>query len=80
MRLEVFREWLRLLSARLFSMFQFLRIFRMKGGLLSISLQVTTILGLYLMTGFRSSRSRLVRAHSSLHNSLYLSFSQVKVF
>ncbi len=59
MRFEVFREWLRLLSARLFSMFLCLRMFRMRRGLLNISLQVTTIRGSCLMRGSRSSRSRL---------------------
>ena len=35
--------------------------FRLRDGLLSISLQVTTTLGSCLMRGFRSSRSRLSR-------------------
>jgi hypothetical protein len=59
MRFEVFKEWLRLLSARLFLTFLCLRMFRMRGGLLNISLQVTTIRGSCPMRGSRSSRSRL---------------------
>ena len=58
---EVFREWLRSQSARLFSTFLYLLMFRMRDGLLSISLQVTTTRGSCLMQGFRSSRSRLSR-------------------
>ena len=59
MRFEVFKEWLRLLSARLFSMSLCLHMFRMRGGLLNISLQVTTTRGSCLMRGSRSSRSLL---------------------